>query len=98
MISFSFFRFKMETDNPDLLEFSNYTKEVKENFKGSLDDSNIENTEKNNKVKTKYMCSQCNRFCHTLANLTQHVENVHGKKDQICPICGLGFKKVYINR
>ena len=86
----------METDNPDLLEFSNDTKE--ETFEVSIDDSNIENTEKNNKVRRKYMCSQCSKGFHQVSNLTQHVEHAHRKKNQICPICGRGLSKAYIQR
>ena len=90
----------METDNPDFLEFSNDTKE--ETFEVSIDDSNIENTEKNNKVRRKssrrYMCSQCSKGFHQVSNLTQHVEHAHRKKNQICPICGRGLSKAYIQR
>ena len=81
----------MEIIDPDLLEFSYDTKDETETF-------NIENTEKNNEVETKYICSQCNQGFHAVSNLTIHVENKHGKKDQVCPICGLGFSKAYIQR
>ena len=96
----------MEIDNPDLLEFSNDTKEETVEV-SSLEDSNIENTEKKKGVRRKrnpntkyiYMCSQCSKGFNQVSNLTQHVENVHGNKyDQICPICGKKCTKSYIKR